>query len=149
MEHWRNIPSWPEYEASDKGRIRRTGKRVLTITYDERGRGYVSLHARGIKKRAAVHRLVMEAFKGPSDLLVRHLDDNSSNNALENLAYGTQQDNMDDRIYDRAANAQFSEDEADEIRRLHTEGWSMRRIGREYGVNHSVIRGIVRRITYR
>lgn len=166
VEHWRDIPSWPDYAASDLGRVRRNAgyskyrgsdehtafirERIMTITYDSRGRGFVTLNARGKRKRAAVHRLVMEAFHGPSDLLVRHLDDDPSNNRLYNLAYGTQQDNMNDRTYHRAVNAQFSEDEADEIRRLHSEeGLSMRKIGREYGVNHSVIRGIVRGLTYK
>jgi len=35
------------------------------------------------------HRLVMEAFHGPSECVVDHIDHNRANNALSNLRYVT------------------------------------------------------------
>ena len=40
-----------------------------------------------------VHRIVMEAFKGKSDLTVDHIDGNKLNNNLSNLEYVTAQEN--------------------------------------------------------
>lgn len=143
MERWLAIPSWPEYEVSDTGRVRRVGRSTMRLTLDKRGRPFVTLTARGKKQRKIVSRLVMAAFVGPSELLVRHLDDDPSHNALGNLAYGTQQDNMDDRAYGRSANAKLNEDEVQEVLRLHNEGRSMRSIAREYEVSHSSISRII------
>ena len=50
-----------------------------------------------------VHRIVMEAFKGKSDLTVDHIDGNKSNNSLDNLEYVTIQENIK-RAWDNAAN---------------------------------------------
>jgi len=48
-----------------------------------------------------VHRLVLLAFIGPSDLQVRHLDGNPTNNNLSNLLYGTAKENAEDREFHR------------------------------------------------
>jgi hypothetical protein len=47
-----------------------------------------------------VHSLVAEAFIGPRPigLEVRHLDGDSTNNAVDNLRYGTHAENMQDRV---------------------------------------------------
>ena len=50
-----------------------------------------------------VHRIVMEAFKGKSDLTVDHIDGNKLNNSLDNLEYVTIQENVK-RAWDNAAN---------------------------------------------
>ncbi|MCM3521739.1 HNH endonuclease [Curtobacterium sp. P97] len=49
-------------------------------------------------KRERAHRLVAQAFVAPyfGDL-VRHLDGDQTNNSAANLAWGTAQDNTDDR----------------------------------------------------
>ena len=52
-----------------------------------------------------VHRIVMEAFKGKSDLTVDHIDGNKLNNNLSNLEYVTAQENTkrawDNGVYDK------------------------------------------------
>lgn len=48
-----------------------------------------------------VHRIVCEAFNGPAPVgcnTVRHLDDVKHNNVPDNLAWGTQADNMADAV---------------------------------------------------
>ena len=47
-----------------------------------------------------VHRIVMEAFKGKSDLTVDHIDGNKENNNLNNLEYVTQTENAK-RFHDK------------------------------------------------
>lgn len=44
-------------------------------------------------KREYLHRVVMEAFKGISKLTVDHIDENKTNNSLDNLEYVTQAEN--------------------------------------------------------
>lgn len=48
-------------------------------------------------KNYKVHRLVCEAFHGPAPFekaVVMHLDDDATNNKPENLAWGTQKQNL-------------------------------------------------------
>lgn len=54
--------------------------------------------ATGHHKVYVVHKLVLEAFKGPcpEGLVGRHLDGNMKNNNITNLEYGTQQENQND-----------------------------------------------------
>lgn len=53
----------------------------------------VDLYCNNIRKTKLVHRLVMEAFCGSSDLEVNHKDTDKTNNQLPNLEYVTSQDN--------------------------------------------------------
>lgn len=65
-------------------------------------KGYqnISMSHEGKKVTKSVHRLVCMAFHGmplSSSLQVRHLDGNSENNNPENLQWGTQEENWQDR----------------------------------------------------
>ena len=48
----------------------------------------------GLCKHCYVHRLVMFAFFGESDLYVDHIDGNKENNNLDNLRYVTNSENL-------------------------------------------------------
>jgi len=52
----------------------------------------------GRAAKHCVHRIVMLAWVGPSKLNVLHRDDNKLNCRLDNLRYGTQQENMRDAV---------------------------------------------------
>ena len=70
------------------------------------------LHGRFIivfkQKTYKVHRLVCEAFHGPQPdgkPICMHLDENSANNRPDNLAWGTQKENLNApavKVYQRA-----------------------------------------------
>lgn len=93
---WRTVPSYPKYEASSEGRIRNTVTgRVLTSTLHGTGYLVVSLSGFGVKR---AHRLVAEAFFGPSNAHVNHKDGSRTNNAIGNLEYVTQLENNLDAI---------------------------------------------------
>lgn len=91
-ERWRPIPDWP-YEASDQGRVRRRG-RVLKPYLDGSGYPQVSLYREGHRKNKHVHRLVVEAFHGSTNLHVDHLDGDKQNNSLANLSLVTISENV-------------------------------------------------------
>lgn len=105
-ERWKPIPGWPLYAASDQGQIKRTGRgntqypgeKILAIS-----KGYVNT-SRGAISAAY---LILLAFRGPPPgpyggvkgcYLSRHLNDDRSNNQLNNLAWGTKSDNAKDAI---------------------------------------------------
>lgn len=72
-ESWKVIPSAPEYEASDLGRIRnaRTGHVLSLLRHSD---GYRMVHLGRHRRNRLVHRLVCEAFHGPAPLPTHHAD---------------------------------------------------------------------------
>ena len=103
-ERWLPIEEFEDlYWVSSKGRLWSIiSERFIYGTPNVRS-GYmmVSLYRKGRKRvKRNMHNLVAEAFiPNPHDYkLVRHLDDNPSNNCVENLAWGTTLDNVRDCI---------------------------------------------------
>ena len=93
MEEWKSIDG---YEVSSLGNVRsfKTGKwKVLKGELHSEGYRKIQLYNNGSKKKWFVHRLVLQAFKGKSDLHCDHLNNNRSDNRIENLEYVTQQEN--------------------------------------------------------
>lgn len=106
MLEWKECPTLPDYEASSTGWLRRKpwhrpmpngGQRAYggqpTRGQWDGARFLLSFKGRTYK----VHRLICEAFHGlpPFDgAVVMHLDEDASNNHADNLAWGTQRDNL-------------------------------------------------------
>ncbi len=107
-EEWRVVPSLLEYEASSWGRVRRKpweapmpngGLRVYGgyawtgVWEPQKGRFILMYRGRTYK----VARLICEAFHGsaPEDRpYCLHQDEDARNNRPENLAWGTQKENL-------------------------------------------------------
>lgn len=72
---------------------------IIKQWVDKRGYAHVTLRPAGLKKRFSVHVLVAVAFIGerPANANIAHLDGNPSNNALSNLAYVSQKENISHR----------------------------------------------------
>ena len=96
------------YQVSDRGQVMRVAPgngtsagRILKPTVMASRGGYLSVNRRHPERgRTAhrVHRLVADAFHGPSELpIVRHLDGDPRNNAPENLRHGTASENELDK----------------------------------------------------
>ena len=102
QEHWKVIEEFPDYEVSDKGRIRRltpyksTYKGKIKKTYiNNSGYEFVTLKKDKLYSRT-VHRLVAIAFLPKQDGCdeVNHKDENKLNNTVENLEWCTHKYNM-------------------------------------------------------
>lgn len=98
MARWKQIPSFPDYDVSDCGMVKR-GNKLLSQSQNAKGYPRVQLSTNGRNVSRVVHALVAEAFIGarPSGLQIRHLDGNQSNNDVSNLAYGTAAQNEADK----------------------------------------------------
>lgn len=120
-EQWRPISGFEGlYDVSDHGRIRRSptssGRgavpgRILSAHTNGGASKHqsVDLYRGCIGTKVYVHRAVASAFlpKTGGDV-VRHLDDDPSNNHVSNLAWGTQADNVHDMLRAGRARGRYS-----------------------------------------
>ena len=97
-EIWKPIPGYEElYQASNLGRIKGQRGWVLKPGTDPvTGYLHVILVKEKSHKGKYVHRLVWEAFNGPIEkgLEINHIDEDKSNNSLDNLELMTHKQNM-------------------------------------------------------
>lgn len=108
-EEWRDVVGFEGfYEVSSFGRVRRIvgGRgsrsfgRLKRLTVTEGGYHVTSLNAPGLQSTRFVHHMVLEAFADarPDGSECRHLNGNRLDNRVDNLAWGSAQDNADDRV---------------------------------------------------
>lgn len=155
-EEWRPIPSWPEYEVSSIGRVRRVAAgqgtkagRVLT-PWTSVGYQYVGLWRDNSRTSVAVHRLVALAFlpvPAEGQTQVAHCDGDSLNNVPANLRWASPTENASDRAEHGTgaageANpmARLSEDQAQAIKARTGSPDSV--VAREFGVCRQTVSDI-------
>ncbi len=97
-EIWRNIPGFPDYQASNLGRIRsfKSGEwKVLRQTpHSKTGYLVVSLRRDGKYFARSVHRLIAAAFLGKANGQdVNHTNGDKHDNSIKNLEYLSRGDN--------------------------------------------------------
>ena len=107
-ERWLPIPGYEgRYDVSDLGRVRswypyhNTPVPRILKAHPAGGKYLaVGLHVGESQATRPIHKLVMLAFVGPrpEGLQVRHIDGDQLRNHLDNLTYGTQSENMQDRL---------------------------------------------------
>ena len=99
-ERWKSVNDQPGYYISNRGRIYSSISESFIEGTPNIRSGHIdlSLKSNGKRVHKYTHRMVAEAFiPNPKKLpIVRHLDDCPNNNYFENLAWGTQQDNIND-----------------------------------------------------
>jgi hypothetical protein len=83
-----NVMSLPRITGRNGAQRNRNG-RMLTKTMTPNGYLKVTLYKAGKTYQINIHRLVMRAFVGPSELQVNHKDEDKTNNCLDNLEYMT------------------------------------------------------------
>lgn len=158
----RPIPGHPDYLVGPDGSIwsRRKWRgnqngEVRPIKVQKHSRGYRCFTAcLGGDREVSllVHVCVLEAFVGPcpDGQEARHLDGDRANNRLDNLAWGTNADNHDDRrrhgtIPAGASHpsAKMSEADVVEARRLRADGMTLQAIADRLGRKRTTISSAV------
>lgn len=91
-EIWKDVPGFNGYQASNFGNIKK-GVKVLNKTQNGFGYDMVCLYDGSRWRGSSVHRLVMLAFCGASELHVDHLNGIKTDNRLINLEYVTSREN--------------------------------------------------------
>lgn len=156
QEEWRPLNGefhgWP-YEVSSLGRVKsiRSGK-LLKQFANNRNYLRVAICRCGVRKDVLVHRLVICAFVGISELEANHIDGCTTNNRADNLEWVTPSENYRHAVqigtrmplaYERR---QFAEVDIRDIRQSKD---SIRKLAARYGVAYNAIRLIRTRQTYR
>lgn len=93
----RSVDRMVEYK---NGRIRKFNGKELKPFMDKGGYAWVHLSKNGVYKRASVHRLVAGAFVPNPDNLpeVHHKNHDRKDNRVENLAWVSRAEQMDDHL---------------------------------------------------
>jgi len=106
---WKDIAGWEGlYQVSNFGAIKSLAKEwkggqgckgshpdmIMKLSPNTRGYPSICLCSGNNKRTYKVHRLVLEAFVGKSDLQVNHKNGNKFDNRLENLEYCTGSENI-------------------------------------------------------
>jgi hypothetical protein len=152
-ERWAAVPGFPEYEVSDRGRVRRAAPSPWSLVGKELAqrpvRGYlrVGLCRGGKVFWRSIHRLVWEAFVAPipEGLTINHRDGVKTNNALSNLEVMTQRENIHHAIQtglrvsagEGNPKAKITEDIVRQIRARPGENWKA--LAEEFGVSKFTI----------
>ena len=106
-EIWKDIAGYEGlYQASNLGQIKTLSRvvfrpqsnlpvkeRILKQQLNKNGYLQVTISVQAIRKCLYVHRLVLSAFKGQSNLDCNHVDGNKVNNRLDNLEFVTKSEN--------------------------------------------------------
>jgi hypothetical protein len=148
---WKRINNYPDYDINEDGVVRShkyNKTKVLTPVYVQ-GYPKVLLYREGKRLQFYVHRLVWETFKGPipEGMCVLHGEGNDrSNSSLSYLRLGTHQENMKNKISDGSstkgesnANAVLDTAKVKRIKVLITEGVSLGKIAKQFGVGKSTV----------
>lgn len=170
-EIWKPVPYQPfdkVYSVSNLGRVKpnkpsrysKNGAEVLKPLRSPRGYLHVTLYAEGKKRSCFVHRMVAHAFHGdpiPPNVYVCHRDDCPTNNVADNLYWGNELTNWQDRIQngtdlrgERNGRAKLTEDNVKAIRDLYATGeHSQFALADRFGVDQTVISKVVLRKSWR
>lgn len=155
-------PIYQNYEITEYGEVYSTkkrwkkGKKKLVQFPDKDGYQCVTICSQDGRCTARVHRLVADQYleSPPSERHeIRHLDGDTKNNHYSNLAWGTHQENIDDRERhgktsrcEHRWNAKLTQDQVDRIRflrgRVKRGYWA--HLARALGVTKTAIYSVLR-----
>lgn len=172
MARWVDIPGYESaYEVSDEGQVRSKARdvetrnrfgvflrhypaKLKTLQVDKDGYLTVGLCHGGKQKTHRVNRLVLSAFVKEASVGAEacHRDHDKTNNSLDNLCWGTRQENEDAKSDSRrrplSTRNKLTMTEATAIRSMYSAGQSMKHIAEIFKTHHSNVWLIVKGRTW-
>lgn len=166
----KEIPGFSGYFVSKYGDVystRRIGHTARDSTDGKLRR--LQLHKNGLYLRVnlkinrkvynkRVHLLILETFVGPrpADHVTRHIDGNCTNNRLDNLKWGTRQENEADKkrhgkaiVGSQHKLAKLNEEKVYQARLLYKQGWLQRDLAQKFGVTRRTMGDALNRKTWK
>ena len=160
-EQWKTIRDYKDYDVSNLGKVRsRKFGKLRTLKQFDGSAGYLQVHlyANGKCTTHNVHCLVAEAFLGPclEGHECNHKDGVKHHNDVMNLEWVTPAENMAHASKmglmvcgEQNGSSKLTATQVIEMRRLHAEGASLRKLGKMFGVHNSTVNKIVNFKTWR
>ena len=173
MENWLPVVGYDgHYEVSDLGSVRSLDRTIngsmgrlvnihgKTLSKQKHPCGYrtVNLSVGGVLKTRLIHHLVLEAFccSRPTGMECRHLDGDKTNNAFDNLRWGTSKENLEDCVRhgnffvgEKTSRAKLNRESVRAIRFLiKNTNITQKKIAQAYGVFITTIYNIKSRKTW-
>lgn len=154
MSEFKPIPGYEgQYKINTQGSIIGPYGKPLRV-YTDGNYPKVYLYTKGKRRKHMVHTLVAITFIGPrpDGLVLRHLDGDRMNYALDNLAYGTHQENEADKLThgtklcgEKCHNSVLNERKVKIIRGLHKCDFPIKRIAEIFQIAYGTAWGIIKR----
>ena len=150
-EEWKQVPGYDDYEVSNLGRVisyKYGRSKLLQIGPFDNGYCTVTLSKNGIEKARRVSELVLTTFIGPcpKGKETSHLNGNSKDDRLKNLAWETHLENMNRGIKyntnqqgEKNGNAKLTEEDILKIKNLIKQGYIQGYIAGMFNVSDSRI----------
>lgn len=167
IERWMPVVGYEGvYSVSDHGRVKSlarpfpsTKKEKILKGGKVKGYRIIGLCWYGVRYQRGVHRLVLDAFVGSSELECNHINGIKDDNRLENLEWVTKSENMLHSIHilgninpsgEDNASSKLTENDVISIRYQYASGViTYKDLGVEFKVSQGTIGEIVRRRTWK
>ena len=148
----RAIPGFEDYSITNDGRVfSHKSDLWLKPLVDANGYHMVTFWKNGKSTLKKVHRLVLEVFDRTPALgeVCRHLNGNPQDNRLDNLRWGTVQENAIDCIYHGTGANKLEPECVIGIRVLAHLGWNLHDLARISETTYQNIHSIVKRKSWK
>lgn len=155
----KEIEGYSGYFVSKNGDVY-SSKSIKSLKPIKKNTGYlyVFLYNHSGGKKHYIHLLVLNAFRGKktNGYESRHLDGNNQNNRIDNLEWGTKQDNANDKrkhgtmpIPHESKFTKLKPEDIPTIRKNHQNGLSCRKISIIFETSHTTIIKIIKNERWR
>lgn len=156
-EIWKAVTYRPFNEShlvSNIGRVKTVNNRILKPNTSNKGYHRYGLYYQKRIKWFSVSRLVLSTFIGNPPVNkphAMHINDDKNNNRVDNLKWGSSQDNMTLKVLhnrqargEKNARSILKKEQVLTIRRLYKEGsYNQSELARTFGVSHGQVWAIV------
>jgi hypothetical protein len=156
MEEWKQIENYPNFEISNRGRLKNLSKdKILNFNKPNSSGYFIHVFNReGKRTSKGIHWLVAKHFiPNPYNLpTVEHIDRDSTNNNVDNLKWAswqTQWANRDNKKGESNKLSKLTEEQVREIIQLGSKGTSQNAIANKFNISQPLVSKIIRGLSWK